>query len=399
MTVKLMIIDGQADFCRLLMHHATTAWHDAVVSTYDPIAAGHLPAEFSGAGNDIILLGSVLGEREGPELLQHFSARPGFPPLVYFGTPAQEADATGAGASAFFVREAFEHDALIATLHELLLEKRRVATTGSLFLGDDSTGVKPLIRGYGLLRTIKSAAHASVYLARRESNGQDVVLKVLRQVPDLAESDLAFDRFLQEFEVIADIDHPNIVKIYDLGISDQHAHIVMEYLAGGDLKSRIGGGLDVGVAEQFLTQIASALAGIHESGILHRDLKPGNIMFRDDGSIALIDFGLARRFKRALAKDGSILGTPYYMSPEQGHGDAIDERSDIYSLGVIFFEMLTGEAPYQADSPMEVLYRHAKAPIPRLPDRLAGYQQLLDRLLAKNPADRLQSAAEMSEWL
>ena len=175
----------------------------------------------------------------------------------------------------------------------------------------------------------------------------------------------------------------------------------MEYLDGGDLKQRIAGGINEADAVRYLRQIASALAQVHEVGILHRDLKPGNIMLRRDDSVALIDFGLAKRMrlKMEITDSGEIFGTPYYMSPEQGHGNVIDLRSDIYSLGVIFFEMLTGKKPYRAETAMGIIYLHAKAPVPLLPPRFARYQALLNMMLAKLPEDRLQSAAEVEEWL
>jgi serine/threonine protein kinase len=229
-----------------------------------------------------------------------------------------------------------------------------------------------------------------------------MVLKVLRQIPDVNdESIAAFDRFLQEYEMIAGIDHPNIVKIYDLGVADDHAHIAMEYLDAGDLRQRISERIMAAAAVKYVREIASALARIHEVGILHRDLKPGNIMLRRDNSIALIDFGLAKRLRlhMEITGSGEIFGTPYYMSPEQGHGNPVDERSDIYSLGVIFYEMLTGDKPYQADTAMGIIYKHARAPIPLLPTRLAEYQSLLNMMLAKDPEDRLQSVAEVEEWL
>jgi serine/threonine protein kinase len=228
-----------------------------------------------------------------------------------------------------------------------------------------------------------------------------MVLKVLRQVPDFSDGIGAFDRFLQEYEMIADLVHPNIVKIHDLGVSDDHAHIAMEYLAGGDLKQRIHSGILVADAVQYARQIASALAQVHRVGILHRDLKPGNVMLREDGSIALIDFGLAKRMRleQEMTDSGEIFGTPYYMCPEQGHADDVDARSDIYSLGVIFYEMLTGEKPFRASNAMAIIYKHGHARIPVLPPRLEKYQLLLDRLLAKLPDDRLQSAAEVVEWL
>jgi serine/threonine-protein kinase PpkA len=140
---------------------------------------------------------------------------------------------------------------------------------------------------------------------------------------------------------------------------------------------------------------------VHGVGVLHRDLKPGNIMLRCDNTVALIDFGLARRLRinMNLTAHGAILGTPYYMSPEQGHGGEVDERSDIYSLGVIFFEMLTGKKPYRSDSAMEIIYKHAQAPIPPLPGRLARYQSLINMMMAKEPANRIQSAVEVEEWL
>jgi serine/threonine protein kinase len=397
-----MIIDGQAEFRRLLQHHVSTHWPDAIISDFDPVANGHLPDEFSGAGNDVILLGNRLGEREGADVVKRFRKQPNFPAIVYFGSKAEAGDVLDRGADGCFLREDFSHDALIVRLSDILVARRRVSSTGSLFVGDKAAGIDPLIKGYRFLRKLGTSTHSSVYLAEREKTGVKMVLKVLRQIPDANdESIAAFDRFLQEYEMIADLDHPNIVKIYDLGVADDHAHIAMEYLDGGDLRQRISEKIFANVAVKYLREIASALARIHEVGILHRDLKPGNIMLRRDNSIALIDFGLAKRLRLEMEITGSgeIFGTPYYMSPEQGHGNAVDERSDIYSLGVIFFEMLTGEKPYQADNAMGIIYKHAQAPIPLLPARFAEYQSLLNMMLAKDPADRLQSVAEVEEWL
>ena len=175
----------------------------------------------------------------------------------------------------------------------------------------------------------------------------------------------------------------------------------MEYMSGGDLRAKIDRGVSVRQSVQYLRQIASALSAVHRKGVLHRDLKPGNIMLRADGSIALIDFGLAKRARLdgEITDSGKIFGTPYYMSPEQGHGGDVDERSDIYSLGVIFHELLTGEKPFKADTAMGIIYQHANAPVPVLPARVAQHQALINMMLAKSPADRLQSAAEIEKWL
>lgn len=396
-----MIIDAQADFRSLLMHHVTTHWADAIITAYDPIEAGYLPDEFSGAGNDIILLGNDMGDRDSLRVLKRFCRTPGFPPVAYFGRRRDEAAARKAGAEGFIERDHVSHDALVVKLSDVLAARRLASSTGSLFVGDMRAGVEPLIRGYRFIEKLSSTSHSAIYLAERESTGQQVVLKVLQQVPDVADSIGAFDRFLQEYEMIAEIDHPHIVRIFDLGVGDDHAHIAMEYIDAGDLKRRISAGITEPDAVRYLRQIASALAKIHEIGILHRDLKPGNIMLRSDDTIALIDFGLAKRMRlrMALTDDGEIFGTPYYMSPEQGHGNGVDHRSDIYSLGVIFFEMLTGKKPYRADTAMGIIYLHAQAPIPLLSPRFAKYQVLINMMLAKNPDDRMQSAAEIEEWL
>jgi serine/threonine protein kinase len=286
-------------------------------------------------------------------------------------------------------------------MDELLRAKRRVASTRSLFVGDLATGVQPLIKGYRFLKRLAISDHSAVYLAEKESADLKVVLKVLRQVPDFSEGIGAFDRFLQEYEMIAELDHPNIVRIYDLGVSDDHAHIAMEYLPGGSLRQRIEIGIPDKHAVVFTRQIAGALSNLHNVGILHRDMKPGNIMLREDGSIALIDFGLAKRMYPEEEMTGSeqIFGTPYYMSPEQGRGHDVDERSDVYSLGVIFYEMLTGEKPYVDENAMGIIFKHGEAPVPILPPRLNKYQKVIDSLLAKRPEDRIQTAAEVLRWL
>ena len=396
-----MIIDGQADFRSLLMHHVTTLWPDAVISAYDPVQAGYLPDEFSGASNDMVMLGDQYGERDALQVLRQFCKVSRFPPVVFFGGAGDEPEAIKAGAEAFFPRAKIRHDALTAELGDILRSRRRVASTGSLFVGDEKTGVQPMIRGYRFIRKLEATSHSGIYLAEQVSTGTKVVLKVLHQVPDVADNSGAFDRFLQEYELIAEINHPNIVRIFDLGVGDDHAHITMEYLDGGDLRQRIAKGIREHEAVSFVKQIASALDKIHAVGVLHRDLKPGNVMLRANGSVALIDFGLARRMRlqMELTDEGEIFGTPYYMSPEQGHGGDVDRRSDIYSLGVIFYEMLTGTKPYQADTAMGIIVQHAQAPIPLLSPRFAKYQSVLNLMLAKEPGNRLQSAGEVVEWL
>lgn len=402
MSIKFMIIDGSAEFRSLLMHHVTTHWPDAIISAYDPVAAGHLPEEFSGAGNDIILLGSAQGHTDPMKTLAQFIRAPGFPPVVYFaGDVGERTQAGSEGASGSFLRSKVPHKALIILLSDILRAQQRTASTDSLFVGDIGSGIHPLIKGYRVIKKLGVSEHSAVYLAEKESVGVKVALKVLRQNTESSDDIGAFDRFLQEYELIAELDHPNIVKIYDLGVGDDHAHIAMEYLGGGDLKQKIALRINAADAVRYLKEIAAALTRIHAVGILHRDLKPANIMFREDGSIALIDFGLAKRMRlqQEITDSGQIFGTPYYMSPEQGHADDVDERSDIYSLGIVFYEMLTGQKPYLASNAMGIIIKHNKAPLPVLPRPLTQYQALLNLLLAKKPGDRLQSVQEILEWL
>jgi serine/threonine protein kinase len=213
----------------------------------------------------------------------------------------------------------------------------------------------------------------------------------------VSERIVSFDRFLREYEIVAGLDHQNIVRIYDLGVADDHAYIAMEHFPAGDLRQRMKSPTSPTTALRFLIQIASALEAIHSVGILHRDLKPANVMLRADGSLCLIDFGLAKANEQDVNLTGTreIFGTPYYMSPEQGHAETIDARSDLYSLGVIFFEMLTGKKPYNGSTAMEVIYKHKRAEIPEIAPQFQRYDPLMKRLLAKDPAGRFQSAREV----
>ena len=256
-----------------------------------------------------------------------------------------------------------------------------------------------VIRGHRCIKQVGTGGMCTIYLAESERTGNIVVLKVFSQVPDISERLITFDRFLQEYEIVAGLKHKHIVRIYDLGIADDHAYIAMEHFPTGDLRRRMKEPLSTPVACTYLRQIASALEAIHSVGVLHRDLKPANIMLRNDGSLCLIDFGLAKAdaLETQLTGAHEIFGTPYYMSPEQGHAEAIDARSDLYSLGVIFYEMLTGQKPFRGGSAMEVIYKHRRSEFPGLGPRLADYEPILRRLLAKSPADRFQSAGEILE--
>jgi serine/threonine protein kinase len=305
-------------------------------------------------------------------------------------------DALKAGAANYFPKARVRHQRLIEAIRA---ETRTVSVdaTGALLVNHRAlTGA----RKRRLVEKIYAGDLSSVYLAETEGDGERIALKVLRHVPD-AGAGRVFDRFLQEYEVIARVQHQNVVRIFDLGVADDHAYIAMEYLSAGSLAERMATPLEPARALEYARQIGGALAAIHEAGILHRDLKPANIMFREQGTLALIDFGLAKqvRLHAAITGTGQIFGTPYYMSPEQGHAEPTDERSDLYSLGCILYEMLTGERPFTASSPMGVIYRHAHASRPRLARGLTHLQPYLDRLLAVERVQRYQSARELLDDL
>jgi len=251
---------------------------------------------------------------------------------------------------------------------------------------------EPVIKGYRVLAKIGEGGMSSVYLAEEQSRSRRVVLKVLKG--GRADDDGLWKRFFQECAIVSAIDHRNVVRIYDQGFGDELAYIAMEYLGGGSLRELIGRGLSPRQALSLLSQAASGLAEIHRCGVVHRDIKPANLMLREEGVLVLTDFGVAKRLDGSAGQTlhGEILGTPYYISPEQAQGHAVAPCTDLYSLGVIFYEMLTGRRPFAGGTILEILSQHVSAPVPRLPGTLAVYQPLIDGMLAKRIQDRLESA-------
>jgi serine/threonine-protein kinase PpkA len=192
-----------------------------------------------------------------------------------------------------------------------------------------------------------------------------------------------------------------VARVYDHGTSGEHAYLVMEFFEGGDLMKRLGGNaLQPEVALRLFRELMMALGDIHEKGILHRDLKPQNLMFRNDGSLAIVDFGIAKHIDAAdMTGHGEILGTPRYMSPEQVQGRALDLRTDIYSAGVLLFQMLTGHHLFDGDTAVEVALHHLNTPPPSLPEDLERYQRLLDKLVEKDRDARFRNADEVLGFL
>jgi serine/threonine protein kinase len=238
---------------------------------------------------------------------------------------------------------------------------------------------------------------SSVYLAEERARERKAVLKVLKRCR--GDDDALWRRFFQECAMLSSIDHQHVVRIYDQGFGDELAYIAMEHLDGGSLRERIERGVSPRQALSLLSQAASGLAAIHRCGIVHRDIKPANLMLRASGTLVLTDFGVAKRLDVAESQTlhGEILGTPYYISPEQSQGGVVTPQTDLYSLGVIYHEMLTGRRPFSGETIVEILAQHVSAPLPRLPAALADHQDLLDGMLAKRTADRFESADALLE--
>jgi DNA-binding response OmpR family regulator len=250
------------------------------------------------------------------------------------------------------------------------------------------------IPGYTIHAAIGESEKAAVYVATSAALGENVALKVSKTLRD----EVAGRQFLErEYTAIVAIRDPSIVQIYDYGVHAGYEYLVMEYLPRGDLKARMQQGLTEQEALRYVAQIAAALEVVHHAGLLHRDLKPPNVMLRENGDVALIDFGLARALDGSTpsTRTGVLRGSPYYMSPEQALGEVLDARSDFYSLGIMYYEMLTGKKPYTGASAMDVLQQHVNAPLPMLPKALVRHEPLLLKMMAKAREDRFATAGEI----
>ncbi len=248
------------------------------------------------------------------------------------------------------------------------------------------------IAGYRILKLIGNGGMSVVYLAAHEASGEIRALKLL----PISEHDggMLVQRLINEAALLSQLRHPGIVRIHEQGFTEWHAYIAMEYLSGGELTALLGQPLPPPYVVEIVLQIAEALGAIHRAGMVHRDLKPANILRRADGTFVLADFGIARKKGVDLSRSGPghLVGTAAYLAPETIGSGRIDHRSDLYALGVLFHEMLTGRKPFEAAGPVEVMDLHLHAPVPRVPPPLDWAQVLVDGLLAKRPEDRFASA-------
>ncbi|MEM5774034.1 MAG: protein kinase, partial [Anaerolineaceae bacterium] len=258
---------------------------------------------------------------------------------------------------------------------------------------------------YHITEKIGVGGMATVYKAFDSRLERDVALKVIRS--DIVRDEMFLKRFEREAKALARLSHPNIVKVLDYGEHEGSPYLVMEYMRGDTLKKLLGRPMPWREAARLLMPIAEALAYTHKQGIVHRDVKPSNFLMTDSNHLMLSDFGIAKMLDNPeavqLTGTGVGVGTPEYMAPEQGLGETVDQRADIYALGVVFYEMVTGQKPYRADTPMAVMYKQITDPLPPprqyVPDLPEQVELILFKALAKKPVDRFQNMGEFAQAL
>jgi DNA-binding NarL/FixJ family response regulator len=425
---RLLVVERDAQYGEWLRHHLGALFPDATVDVLQLADFGELHPTLPGHDCDVLLLAAPFGtspedpQAVGVGALRTLRQQDDGPAIVVLAEDGNELTAVRAlqlGAADYLPKRLLTPDRLKTAIRVALRKiEKRVARRLALMAAEAESkavaavaveraqaaaGEAPvavpelvpnLIPGYTIRALIGESEKAAVYLATSASLGRNVALKVSKTLRD----DAGGRQFLErEYTAIASLQDPSIVQIYDYGVHAGLEYLGMEYLPHGDLKARMQQGITEVEAVRFVERIAAALQVVHHSGLLHRDLKPPNVMLREEDNVALIDFGLARSLDSSAqsTRTGVLRGSPYYMSPEQAQGDLLDARSDFYSLGIIYFEMLTGRRPFIGSSAMEVLQQHVNTPTPPLPSSLSPHDPLLAKLLAKSRADRYGSAEEI----
>jgi DNA-binding response OmpR family regulator/aminoglycoside phosphotransferase len=443
---RVLVVDDDARYGEWLRHHLDVLCPQASVSMLNRAEFERWCTMFSGRDCDLLMLSASFGatpedpQSQGLTLLRRLREQPATPAIIALAEDGNELTAVRAlqlGAVDYLPKRLLTPERLSTAVRVALrrVERRvarRLASLANLARDQQAHAAKAdpaaegavaadapaeagaagealqpagvaallaaasaeVIPGYTLRLKIGESEKAVVYLASSAARGHNVALKMSKTLRDAA----AGRQFLErEYTAIMAVKSPLVVEIYDYGVHGGFEYLAMEYLPHGDLKARIQRGVTEQEVLYYISQIAAALKVVHEAGLVHRDLKPPNVMLRDNNTVALIDFGLARSLdgNTVSTQTGVLLGSPYYMSPEQALGEVLDARSDFYSLGVICYEMLTGHKPYTGATAMEVLQQHVSSPPPLLPADLARYQPFLAHLLSKSRTERYGTAAEI----
>ena len=417
MTQRVLIMRHASGLVNRARRVAIENWPEARLEVHDLAAYGKPPANFRWDRYAHLLIDDEYLRREGLLWLSELRSKPNFPKIVRVPVEAGPRHKPPAeipvNAPPLPPRREpkamppaeirpIPQDAKAASRPQAAPDSpSMVARADAKRLADADAVLRSAgITGFTPVKPLGSGATANVCLCERGPDKQQVVLKILKGEGS-DDSDL-LARFVQEYFAASSIDSPYVAKVYEHGFTDSHAYIVMEYFPAGDLRARIARDRP-GTEESLIIvgSILAALMSVHDAGIIHRDLKPANVMFRDDGTVALVDFGSARRDADPVAKTlaGVVIGTPYYLSPEQALGGTADERSDLYSVGVMLYELLVGQRMYAAGSLVALFEMHKNAPIPKLPEAVARHQRFLERLVAKKPDGRYRSAAEALQAL
>ncbi len=408
MSLRISIIDGSGGYRAILAAFIRGRWPDAKIEDIDPFSQTMRGAgmAFGGRG-DLVILGGIgtraealsalerLGKRQMPVIL-----------LVSHEMQVESADLLAAGAAAVLIKDALSRTTLLHAIARAIGEADQPLSPHSAAgFGHYEFAVEGERHVVGIEHfheggTLASTAMSKLFLATRAADGQRAVVKIAHSWP--YHNDEVADYFCDRFGFFSSLNGNGVTHYLDAGIAGPWPYVVIEHLGGGDLRSRMAAGMEPAAALRALVPLARTLAHIHDGGFVHLDVKPENIMYRategsEAGELVLIDYNISTRIGE-VARDrvtNDILGSPDYMSPEQGQGLPIDGRSDLYSVGVILYEMLAGERPYVAKNSAELIFKHIHDEVPLLPKPMRDYQPLVDSLMAKSLEERVPSGAEL----
>jgi len=415
---RVLIADSDSQYSRWLSLHLQSAWPEAAPQCRTLAELQQMLPGLADEPYDVLLLGAAFSrlpgnDCEGYALLRQLREHARALPVIVLASGGNELSAVKAlrlGATDYLPRAGLEPMLLEARLRRAVRRSHRrhtrtrpasvpVLGEQTQHLAPQPAAVMPVIPNYLPIQQIGDSSRAEVWLAHSDALGRHVALKVSK--PLTGTDDDHAQSFAREYAALSALRHPGVVQIFEYGMHNHCEFLAMEYFPCGDLKQRLQQPITPEQSIDYVSRIAQALQPVHNAGLMHRDLKPPNVMLRADCSVVLIDFGLARRQNAVTDSHemGIRRGSPYYMSPEQVQGQPLDLRSDLYSLGVIFFEMLTGRKPYTAASAIELMDRHVSGDRPPLPAELSHFEPLLQSMMAVEREDRVPNTETLLRLL